>query len=81
MQRKLNWHGDFLTNGKNLSQGKTPPCEFKGTTPKNPLINNQTVTSMKNLITMLAYPKIPTVGLHFIAQAQIIWSLGPMSPI
>ena len=47
-------------NGENLSQGKTPLGEFKVTTPKNPLINNQVVTSIKNLTTTLTYPKIPT---------------------
>ena len=36
-----------------------PPSEFKVTTPKNPLINNQAVISIKNLITTLAYSKIP----------------------
>ena len=45
-------------NWKNLLQGKTPWDEFKVTTPKNLLINNQAVTSMRNLT--LAYPKIPT---------------------
>ena len=28
--------------------------------PKNPLINNQAVTSISNLTTTLTYPKIPT---------------------
>ena len=61
MQQKLNWHSDWLTNGENLSQSKNPPPgEFKVTTPKNPLINNQAITSIRNLTTTLAYPKIPT---------------------
>ena len=47
-------------NGENLSQGKTPLGEFKVTIPKNPLINNQVVTSIKNLTTTLTYPKILT---------------------
>ena len=43
------------------SQGKNPPLsEFKVTTPNNPLINYQAVTSIKNLITTLAYLKILT---------------------
>ena len=29
--------GDLFTNGKN-HRGKTPPNEFKVTTPKNPLL-------------------------------------------
>ena len=43
---------------KTSRKAKTPPGEFKVTTPKNPLINNQTVTSMRNQTTTLAYPKI-----------------------
>ena len=39
---------------------KTPPGKFKVTTLENPLINNQAVTSMRNLITTLAYAKITT---------------------
>ena len=44
---------------KTSRKAKTPPGDFKITTPKNPLINNQAVTSIKNLTTILAYPKIP----------------------
>ena len=58
MQQKLNRYGDLLTNGENLLQDKNPISEFKVTTPKNLLINNQAVTSMRNLTTALAYPKI-----------------------
>ena len=32
-----------------ISQGKNPIGDFKVTTPKNPLINNQGVTSIRNL--------------------------------
>ena len=46
--------------GKTFRKAKTPPSEFKVTTLKNPLINNQVVTSMGNLTTTLAYPKILT---------------------
>jgi len=45
---------------KTFHKAKTSLGEFKVTTPKNLLINNQVVTSMGNLITTLAYPKIPT---------------------
>ena len=45
--------------GKNVRKAKTPPGEFKVTTPKNPLINNQADKSMRNLTTTLAYLKIP----------------------
>ena len=44
MQWKLNSHGDLFTNGENL-RGKTPPSEFKVTTPKNPLLSKQVITS------------------------------------
>ena len=35
--------GDLFTNRKNY-RGKTPPSEFKVTTPKNPLLSKQTFT-------------------------------------
>ena len=38
----------------------SPPSEFKVITPKNPLINNQAVTSIRNLTTTLTYLEIPT---------------------
>ena len=41
-------------------KAKTLSGEFKVTTPKNLQINNQAVTSIKNLTTTLAYPEIPT---------------------
>ena len=44
MQWKLNWHGDLFTNGENL-QAKTPPGDFKVTTPENSLLSKQAVTS------------------------------------
>jgi len=46
--------------GKTSHKAKTPLCKFQVTTLKNPLINNQAVTNMRNLTTTLAYPKIPT---------------------
>ena len=36
--------GDLFTNGEN-HRGKTPPGEFKVTTPKNPLLSKQMVTN------------------------------------
>jgi len=45
--------------GKTSHRAKTPPNEFKVTILKNPLINNQAVTSIRNLATTLTYPKIP----------------------
>ena len=46
--------------GKTSCKAKALLGEFKVTTAKNPLINNQAVTSIRNLTTTLAYPKIPT---------------------
>ena len=46
--------------GKTSRKAKTPPDDFKVTTPKNQLINNQAVTSVRNLTTTLTYPKLPT---------------------
>ena len=40
--------GDLFTNGEN-HQDKTLPSNFKLTTLKNPLINNQAITSKRNL--------------------------------
>ena len=59
----------MLTNGENLSQGKTPLGEFKVTIPKNPLINNQAVSSIRNLTTSLAYPETPIYS----------WTFAPIS--
>ena len=42
--------GDLFMNGENY-RGKTPPGEFKITTPKNPLLLKQTVTSKRNFST------------------------------
>ena len=38
--------GDLFMNGEN-HRGKTPSGEFKVTTPENPLLSKQTVTSKK----------------------------------
>ena len=38
------WHGDLFMNGENL-HGKNPIGDFKVTTPKNPLLSKQAVTS------------------------------------
>ena len=44
MQRKLNWHGDLFMNRENL-YSKNPTRWFKVTTPDNPLLSQQAVTS------------------------------------
>ena len=38
-------------------KAKTSPGDFKFTTPKNPLINNQAVTNIRNFTITSAYPK------------------------
>ena len=45
---------------KTSIKAKTPPGEFKVTTLKNPLINNQAITNIRNLTTTLTYPKLLT---------------------
>ena len=42
--------GDLFTNGENY-RGKTPSGEFNITTPKNPLLSKQAVTSKRNSCT------------------------------
>ena len=45
MQRKNKFDiGDLFTNGKN-HRDKTPPGEFKVTTPENPLLSKQAIIS------------------------------------
>ena len=60
--------------GKTSHKTKTPLDEFKVTTLKNPLINNQVVTTMRNLTTTLAYPKIPTYSWTFAPILNWTWS-------
>ena len=54
-------------------KAKTPLGEFKIITPKNPLINNQAVTSIRNLTTILAYPKIPPYSWIFAPIPNWTW--------
>ena len=58
---------------KPLVRKKPPPNEFKFITPKNPLINNQAITSMRNLTTTLAYPNIPTYHWTFAWMPNWSW--------
>ena len=64
--------------GKTFHKAKTPSDEFKVTTPKNPLINNQAVTSMRNLTTTLAYPKISTYSWTFAPIPNWTWSCSSL---
>ena len=64
--------------GKTFCKTKPLPDEFKFTTPKNPLINNQAVTSMRNLTTTLAYPNIPTYSWTFVPILNWTWSCSSL---
>jgi len=55
-------------------KAKTPPNEFQVTTPKNPLIKIQVVTSIMNLITTLNYPKLPIYSWSFTPISNWTWS-------
>ena len=54
-------------------KAKTPLGEFKIITPKNPLINNQAVTIIRNLTTILAYSKIPPYSWIFAQIPNWTW--------
>ena len=64
--------------GKTFHKAKTPSGEFKVTTSKNPLINNQAVISMRNLTIILAYPKIPTYSWTFAPISNWTWSCSSL---
>ena len=55
MQRKINDTAICLRMGKNLT-AKTPPGDFQVTTPKTPLLSQQSVTSKESQV-----PYQPTV--------------------
>ena len=58
---------------KTFCKAKTPTDEFKVTTSKNSLINNQAITSIRNLTTILIYPKIPTYSWIFAPIPNWTW--------
>ena len=64
--------------GKTFCKEKTSPGEFRVTTPKNPLINSQAVTSIRNLTTILAYPKILTYSWTFALIPNWTWSYSSL---
>ena len=49
MQQKINWHDDLFTNRENLTT-KTPPGDFKVTTPEILLLSQQAITSKGILV-------------------------------
>ena len=82
--------------GKTSYEAKTPLDEFEITISKNSQINNQTVTSIRNLTTTLTYPKIPTYNwifslipnwtwfcsslISFVAQISNLWLIPLYGP-
>ena len=48
----------------NTSQDKTPPVDFEITTLKNPLINNQVITSIRNLTNYLGLSRNTNLQLN-----------------
>ena len=63
---------------KTFRNVKTSSGEFKVTTPNNPLINNQAITSMRNLTTTLTYPKIPINSWTFDPIPNWTWSYSSL---
>ena len=62
--------------GKTSCKAKT--SHFKVSTPKNPLINNQAVTSIRNLTTTLAYSEILTYSWTFAPILNWTWSCSSL---
>ena len=76
MQQKKNWHGNLFTNRENL-QGKNPTGDFKVTTPENPLLSQQAVTSKGILVpyTNLQLNSYPTTQLDLFCSDNISFSM------
>ena len=65
--------------GKTFHKAKTPLGDFKVTTLKNSLTNNQMVMSIRNLITTLAYPKKPTEpSLQYLIELDLVVAFFPL---
>ena len=78
MQQKINWTRWFVDKWGKSCKAKTLSSDFKITTPKNPLINNQAVTSMRNLTTTLTYPNIPIYSWIFVPILNWTWSCSSL---
>ena len=75
MQQKINNMVICWWMGKTSCKAKAPSSEFKITTPKNPLINNQAITKYLGLSqNTLDYPKIPTYDWTFAPILNWTWS-------
>ena len=64
--------------GKTSRKAKTPPGDFKVTASKNPLINNQADTSIRNLTN---YPGLSQNTDLVDTAFCTFYDLGPHSPI
>ena len=73
MQRKINLTRWFVDKWEKPCKAKTPMGDFKVTISKNPLINNQAITSIRNLTNYLAYPEIPTYSWTFASILNWTW--------
>ena len=78
MQRKINWHGDLFMNGENLHGKNPPPGDFKVTTPKNPLLSQQAITSKGILVpyTNLQLNPYPNTQLDLFLNVQIVCKIS-----
>ena len=73
MQRKINLTRWFVDKWEKPCKTKTPMGDFKVTISKNLLINNQAVTSIRNLTNYLAYAEIPTYSWTFASILNWTW--------
>ena len=64
----------MLTSGKNIFQGKNPTRWFSSHHSQESINQEQTVTSIRNLTTILVYPKIPTYNWTFTPIPNWTWS-------
>ena len=71
MQRKINWTQWFVYKWRKPCNAKTLPDNFKVTTPKNLLINNQAVTSIRNLTNYLGLSWNTNLGLNLCSNTQL----------
>ena len=79
MQQKINNMVICWWMGKTSCKAKTPSSEFKITTPRNPLINNQAITKYLGLSqNTLDYPKIPTYDWTFAPILNWTWSCSSL---
>ena len=76
MQWKINSHDDLFTNGENY-MAKTPPGDFKVTTPENSLLSKQAITSKGMIVpyTNLQLNPYPNTQLDLFCSDNISFSM------